>query len=87
VAAAAATDAGRKEAAAECLDRIKNQAGKVRKYKAKLKARLVELKANLEGSDPDDKAAAAVAEPEENNMIPKRTAREEYVYKPSTLMF
>ena len=88
-AAAAATVADKKEAAAKCIDSIKDQAdrhdSKVRKLKAKLKARLENLKAII-GSD--DKAAAAdPAAPVENNMIPKRTAREEYVYKPSTLMF
>jgi hypothetical protein len=32
-------------------------------------------------------AAVASVEPSSTDMIPKKIAREEYVYKPSTLMF
>ena len=85
--AASAADNDKNKAAADCLNKITSQVDRCNSKVGKLRRRLAALMAKLEDSDPEDKAAAAgPAAPGENKMIPKRT-REEYVYKPSTLMF
>ena len=74
---------GAADAATACTNRIDQEVNKCKQTVSNLRERLQKFRVMVLGED----AAVASVEPSSTDMIPKKIAREEYVYKPSTLMF